>query len=214
VKDTNIPPNVIRRMPRYLRVLDDLLDHNVESVSSRQLGDILDLTASQIRQDFSRFGEFGQQGYGYNVALLRDEVASILGIGANRTAVLFGTGNLGRALLNNFNFKKYGFRVLAAFDVDTTVVGSEIAGVPVYDIGEFKEFVRENKVDVAVLTVPGNTTAPIVGEISKAGIKSVWNFTNVELQRLSNTYFESIHFSDSLLTLGYHLVRQYEYSKE
>ena len=116
-------------MPRYLRALEELLDQNIEVVSSAQLGSRLNLTSSQIRQDFSQFGEFGQQGYGYDVALLRDAVASILGVGSSFTAVLFGAGNLGHALLKNFGFNHYGFRMLAAFDVDPAVVGTSIEGI-------------------------------------------------------------------------------------
>jgi len=206
VKRDSISPNVIRRMPRYLRALEELLDGGVERVSSAELGQQLGLTPSQIRQDFSHFGEFGQQGYGYNVAMLRDEVASILGVGRGFSIVLFGVGNLGHALLKNFGFGHYGYRVLAAFDVDPELIGTTLGGVPVYDVREFDDFAAENRVDIAVLAVPGNFAISTARSIAAAGVRAIWNFTNVELGRPGESVLvEDIHFSDSLLALSYYL---------
>lgn len=206
MKRESIPPNVIRRLPRYLRTLEELLDGNVECVSSSQLGRRLNLTPSQIRQDFSCFGEFGQQGYGYNVVLLRDAVASILGIGSGYSAVLFGAGNLGHALLKNFGFAHYGCRVLAAFDVDPALVGSSLGEIPVYSVHEFAGFAAENRVDIAVLAVPREFALSTARYIADVGVGAIWNFTNAELRDINESLLvEDVHFSDSFLALSYYL---------
>lgn len=196
---------VIRRLPRYYRHLDDLYRAGVVRVSSSALAGDMGLTASQIRQDFSCFGEFGQQGYGYNVERLRGEIAEILGMDRDHTAVLLGAGNLGRALLENFPFQKYGFRLEAAFDIDPSLVGGELGGVRVYHRDEIGTFLRTHPVDVGILTVPGAAAAWAAGLLAGGGVKGIWNFTNVELpeDELPGVQVENIHFSDSLLTLSY-----------
>ena len=206
VKRIKVSNNVIRRMPRYLRKLDDLTAAGVERISSGELGRQMGLTPSQIRQDFSCFGEFGQQGYGYNVVALRGEIAKILGMDRHFTAVLVGVGNIGRALVENFCFDQYGYTLKAAFDVNPEVVGREFGSVPVHDIASLDEVLKELKPDVAVLCVPKDMANHVAAEICSCGIHSIWNFTNTELQ-LEDTdiIVENIHFSDSLLALGYYL---------
>ena len=196
---------VIRRLPRYYRRLDDLYRAGVVRVSSSALAGDMGLTASQIRQDVSCFGEFGQQGYGYNVERLRGEIAEILAMDRDHTAVLLGAGNLGRALLENFPFQKYGFRLEAAFDIDPSLVGGELGGVRVYHRDEIGSFLRAHPADVGILTVPGGAAAWAAGLLAGRGVKGIWNFTNVELpeDELPGVQVENIHFSDSLLTLSY-----------
>ena len=211
MKRSYISNNVIRRLPRYLRKLDDLAYHGVERISSGELGRQMNLTPSQIRQDFSCFGEFGQQGYGYNVNMLREEIAGILGMDRSFSVVLIGVGNLGHALIENFGFAQNGFRVLAAFDVRPEIVGTEIGGIPILDQSKQAEFIRENQVDIAVLTVPRHMADEAANTLVKAGIKAIWNFTNIEL-KIDNrdVLIENIHFSDSLLTLSYYLAETME----
>ena len=206
MKRIKVSNNVIRRMPRYLRKLDDLTAAGVERISSGELGRQMGLTPSQIRQDFSCFGEFGQQGYGYNVVALRGEIAKILGMDRNYTAVLVGVGNIGRALVENFSFEQYGYNLKAAFDVNPDVIGSEIHSVPVYDFSKLEENLTAIQPDVAVLCVPKTMANEVAKEVCACGVHSIWNFTNTELQ-LEDTdiVVENIHFSDSLLALGYYL---------
>ena len=206
MKRIKVSNNVIRRMPRYLRKLDDLTAAGVERISSGELGRQMGLTPSQIRQDFSCFGEFGQQGYGYNVVALRGEIAKILGMDRNYTAVLVGVGNIGRALVENFSFEQYGYTLKAAFDVNPDVIGSEIHSVPVYDFSKLEENLTAIQPDVAVLCVPKTMANEVAKEVCACGVHSIWNFTNTELQlEDTDVIVENIHFSDSLLALGYYL---------
>ena len=195
---------VIRRLPRYLRKLDDLAANGVTRISSFELGQQLGLTPSQIRQDFSCFGEFGQQGYGYTVADLRAHIATILGSDRGFNAVLIGVGNLGRALIENFSFADCGFTLSAAFDVNPALIGTHFGDIPVHNMDDLEKYLAENQVDVAVLTVPKQVAVSVAEHIEGLGIEAIWNFTNVELtEPNTNTLIENMHFSDSLLSLSY-----------
>lgn len=206
MKRTNISNNVIRRLPRYLRKLDDLASKGEERISSGELGRQMGLTPSQIRQDFSCFGEFGQQGYGYNIDSLRKEIGQILGTYRDYSAILVGPGHLGTALIENFNYIIEGYTFLGAFDIRPEVIGTEIAGYPVYDIATMGDFVKEHKVDIAILTLPRHVAQEMTNVLTEAGIRAIWNFTNVELDvGDSGTLVENIHFADSMLVLTYRL---------
>jgi len=202
-KQTRVSNAVIRRLPRYYRHLSELQRKGIVRISSSALGKSMGLTASQIRQDLFCFGEFGQQGYGYKVDILREEIGEILGISRGHTAVILGAGNLGRALMENFKFGNYGFRLLAAFDVNDAV-GGEIAGVPVYHADQLEAFLRKNEVSVGLLTVPKAAAPSIAERLVELGVHGIWNFTNCELSFPDkDVVVESVHFSDSLLTLSY-----------
>ena len=204
MKRLKVSNNVIRRLPRYLRKLDELTLNGISRISSFELGHQLGLTPSQIRQDFSCFGEFGQQGYGYNVPALRAQIASILGIDRGFNAILIGVGNLGRALLENFSFSAWGFSLDAAFDINPNLIGTELKGLHVYSMDELEKYLSENKVDVAVLTVPKEVAVSVTNILTSNGINAIWNFTNVELtEPNSSIIVENIHFSDSLHSLSY-----------
>ncbi len=206
MKRTNISNNVIRRLPRYLRKLDDLASKGEERISSGELGRQMGLTPSQIRQDFSCFGEFGQQGYGYNINSLRKEIGQILGTYHDYSAILVGPGHLGTALLENFKYIIEGYTFLGAFDIRPEIIGTEIGGYPVYDVATMGDFVKENKVDIAILTLPRDAAQKLTDVLVEAGIRAIWNFTNVELDvGDSGTLVENIHFADSMLVLTYHL---------
>lgn len=198
MKKEKISSAVIRRLPRYYRHLSDLAQSGVVRISSSALGEAMNLTASQIRQDLSCFGEFGQQGYGYNVTNLRDEVANILGMSQMHTAIVMGAGNLGRALIENFRFDLSGFHLTAAFDTDPELIGREIAGTPVYSVDKLEEYLAQNPVSVGVLTVPQNVANAISKQLIAGGVKGIWNFTNSELQISDpRVVVENIHFADN-----------------
>jgi len=204
VKRVKVSNNVIRRLPRYLRKLDELMESGVSRVSSFELGNQLGLTPSQIRQDFSCFGEFGQQGYGYNVPALRSEIASILGMDRGFNAIMIGVGNIGRALTENFNFSEWGFHLIAAFDVRPEIIGTMFHDVPILSMDVLAQYLRDNKVDVVVLTVPKEAAVPVTEMLTANGVEAIWNFTNVELTAPdSKILVENVHFSDSLLSLSY-----------
>ncbi len=203
MKKAHVSTAVIRRLPRYYRHLSELKQKGVVRISSSALGKNMGLTASQIRQDLFCFGEFGQQGYGYKVDNLREEIGEILGITRGHTVIVLGAGNLGRALIENFKFGNNGFKLLAAFDINDSV-GGEIAGVPVYHIDQLEEFLAENQVSVGLLTLPRGAAASSAERLVACGVHGIWNFTNCELSFPDeDVVVESVHFSDSLLTLSY-----------
>ena len=209
MKKENISDAVVRRLPRYYRQLTDLCARGVVRISSHSLGQEMNITASQIRQDFSCFGEFGQQGYGYNVEELRSEIGHILGVDNDHHLIMIGVGNLGHALLQNFHFEQSGFSVDAAFDVSPKVVGSTVNGVPIYSMSNLDSYIREHSVDVVVLTVPQSVAQDIADRIIALGVRGFWNFTNVELSSADpDVKFENIHFADSLLTLSYRIANR------
>ena len=196
---------VIRRLPKYHRYLDNLYKQGITRISSHMLAENMGLTASQIRQDLNCFGGFGQQGYGYNVSSLHNEIAEILGLKTVRKAILLGAGNLGRALIRNFNFSSCGFDVIAAFDVSESV-GSQINNIPVYHIDAVEEFIEREQPYLAILTLPTNIAQETAFMLEKCGIRGIWNFTNFDLSTArSDVQIENVHFGDSLMTLSYKL---------
>ena len=209
MKKENISDAVIRRLPRYYRQLTDLCARGIVRISSHSLGQEMNITASQIRQDFSCFGEFGQQGYGYNVEELRAEIGHILGVDNDHHLIMIGVGNLGHALLQNFPFSQTGFTVDAAFDVSAGVIGSTVNGVPIFSMDELDDFIQSHSVDVVVLTIPQSVAQDTADHLIGLGIRGFWNFTNVELSSPSeDVKFENIHFADSLLTLSYRIANR------
>ena len=206
MKKAKVSNNVIRRMPRYLRKMDELTEKGINRISSFSLGEELGLTPSQIRQDFSSFGEFGQQGYGYNVSELREQLAGVLGLDRGYRAILVGVGHIGHALMDNFCFSEWGFNLVQAFDVNPEIIGKSFGGVKVCSMEELERYLEENEIDVAVLTVPKDAAIPVSEALIGCGIKAIWNFTNVELvQPDSPIIVENMHFSDSLLALSYYM---------
>lgn len=214
MKKQRVSSAVIRRLPRYYRHLNDLFQAGTVRISSNALGKSMSLTASQIRQDLSCFGEFGQQGYGYNIEKLRGEISDILGMNRGHNAVIFGAGNLGRALIENFHFEKSGFTLSAAFDVDSAIVGTEIAGVKVHHIDTLEEYLASNTVSVGVLTVPGHVAGALADQLVAGGVRGIWNFTNIELrlEKPEGVVVEDVHFADSLLALSYMITEETERS--
>ncbi len=209
MRKERISDAVIRRLPRYYRHLDDLFNKGVVRISSGTLGAKMDITASQIRQDLSCFGEFGQQGYGYNVSELRTEIGHILGIDHGHRLIVIGAGHLGHALLQNFDFQAVGFQVDSAFDVSPDLIGTDIRGVTIRSMDELADYVAAFRPEVAVLTVPQQQAQPLASRLIELGIRGFWNFTNVELSSdVPGVFFEDVHFVDTLLTLSYRISRE------
>ena len=196
---------VIKRLPRYYRYLEELIDSGVERISSNELSVKMNVTASQIRQDLNNFGGFGQQGYGYNVEFLHKEIAKILGIGKTHNMIIVGAGNLGRAIANYANFEKRGFVVKGMFDSNPELVGKECRGAVVMPMEEMPDFIRNNNIDILALTIP-KTSANIVAQAAvEAGIRGIWNFAHMDLTVPEGVVVENVHLSESLMTLSYNL---------
>ncbi len=197
---------VIKRLPRYYRYLGELLESELVRISSKELSVRMGVTASQIRQDLNNFGGFGQQGYGYNVDYLYNEIAKILGLENHYSVVVIGAGNLGQALANYTDFEKRGFVIKGLFDVNPRLVGISVRGIEVRDMDTVAAFVRENDVDIAILTVPKVKAPLIANELVESGVKGIWNFAPVDLE-ISDTHVvvENVHLSESLMTLSYRI---------
>lgn len=208
VNDKRISDAVIKRLPRYYRYLCDLLDSGVTRISSGELSRRMGVTASQIRQDLNNFGCFGQQGYGYNVELLSNEIRKILGMVRTYNLIIIGAGNLGQALCNYQNFAKRGYIFTAMFDINPDLIGTTINGVKVYDIADLRKYLQENEVDIAALALPRSNSRPIVQILDEEGIKGIWNFSHVDLKVSPDVVVENVHLTDSLMTLSYRLNNQ------
>ena len=201
-----VPPAVIKRLPRYHRCLSDLLREGRMRISSAELSAIMQVTASQIRQDLNCFGGFGQQGYGYNIKYLHTKISELLGVAEGYTAVIVGAGNLGHALAATHMFERRGVERIALFDTNPELIGTEIYGLPVYSVDVLYDFCREHSVDIGVLTVPKEAAFEVASDMARAGVKGIWNFANMEL-KLPDTdvIVENIHLGDSLMTLCYEI---------
>ena len=199
---------VIRRMPRYYRYLGELLDEGVERISSNELSARMKVTASQIRQDLNNFGGFGQQGYGYNVEYLYTEIGKILGLDTIHPMIILGAGNLGQALANYGDFEKRGFRLVGIFDINPVLEGISVRGIEIRMINSLPEFIRENQVEIAILTLPKNKAKEMAKVLIDNGIKAIWNFAHVDLEVLDeNVVVENVHLSDSLMQLSYNMTK-------
>lgn len=207
MKKQNVSDAVIRRLPRYYRYLDDLHLKGSVRISSSVLGEKMGITASQIRQDLSCFGEFGQQGYGYNVEYLYDEIGKILGLDRQYKFVIIGAGNLGRALGNYINFERRGFLFRGMFDQNPDLVGNQVRGVRVMPMEELERFIRENDIDIAVLTIPKTSAVPVAERLARTDIRAIWNFAHVDLNLPERIQVENVHLSDSLMKLSYNISR-------
>ena len=194
---------VIRRLPKYHRYLGDLLDKDVQRISSKELSDIIGFTASQIRQDLNNFGGFGQQGYGYNVEALHKEIGNILGLNKIYKSVLIGAGNLGQAIANYAGFRKSGFEIKALFDANPRMIGLKIKDFEVLDSENLESFVKENDIDIAILCIPKNGAQDIVDRLVKVGVKGIWNFAPIDLEVPKGVIVENVNLTESLFTLSY-----------
>ncbi len=202
----DISQAVIRRMPRYYKYLGELLESGVERVSSGDLSKLMKVTASQIRQDLNNFGGFGQQGYGYNVQYLYDEIGKILGLNETHNIIIIGAGNLGLAIANYMKFDKLGFKLIALFDVNPDIIGQKVRGIEIHSMDDLDEFCKNNKVDIAALTMPKATADNLAHRLVEHGIHAIWNFAHVDLDiEDDSVVVENVHLSDSLMQLSYNI---------
>jgi redox-sensing transcriptional repressor len=205
--DRGISQAVIARLPRYLRYLGDLKDRGVERISSQELSKMMNVTASQIRQDFNNFGGFGQQGYGYNVEYLYAEISKLLGLSEKHHLVIIGAGNLGRAIANYMNFERRGFLFKGIFDRDPELYGKKIRDMEVQPMENLESFIKEQDIDIAVMTIPKTGAVEVAEILVKNGIKAIWNFAHVDLEVPKDVQVENVHLSDSLMKLSYKLAK-------
>ncbi|MGN0241451.1 MAG: redox-sensing transcriptional repressor Rex [Candidatus Weimeria sp.] len=203
--DKGISKAVIRRMPRYYRYLGELLENGVERISSNELSKMMKVTASQIRQDLNNFGGFGQQGYGYKVRFLYDEIGRILGLTEIHNVALFGVGNLGQAIANYVKFEKLPFKMIGLFDVDQKKKGQIVSGIPIMMLDEFEEFNKTHQVEIAVLTLPKDAAMPVAKMLADLGVHAFWNFAHVDLELPKDVVVENVHLSESLMQLSYNM---------
>lgn len=203
---SNISTPVIRRLPRYYRFLGELKAQGITRISSGELSRRMGLTASQVRQDFNCFGEFGQQGYGYNVELLQSEIGDILGLNRLRNAILIGVGNLGKAVAQHIRFNSFGFQLIGLFEERESLIGQMVKNIPIRSVKDLDEFCRENHPELAVLCIPKEGAQSITEQLIKLGIKGFWNFSHYDITlNYPDVQVENVHFSDSLMTLSYKL---------
>ena len=213
--EKSISKAVIRRLPRYSRYLGELLEEGVERISSNELSSKMHVTASQIRQDLNNFGGFGQQGYGYNVPYLYAEIGKILGLDRTHHIIIIGAGNLGQALANYVKFEKRGFKVVGIFDINPVLKGISIRGNEIRMMDELPEFLRENDVQIATLTLPKAYAEETANLLVENGIKAIWNFAHLDLAVPEDVIVENVHLSESLMRLSYNLNRyNTEHKKE
>ena len=196
---------VIKRLPRYYRYLGELLEDNVERISSNDLSKKMRVTASQIRQDLNYFGGFGQQGYGYNVKYLYTEIGKILGLDIVHPMIIVGAGNLGQALANYVEFEKRGFKLVGIFDVNPVLEGIAVRGIEIQMISDLPFFMKENNIEIAILTLPKNKARDMAEILIENGIKAIWNFAHIDLDTPDDVIVENVHLSESLMTLSYNL---------
>jgi len=197
---------VIRRLPRYYRFLTELESSGVDKISSTKLASIMSTTASQVRQDLNCFGGFGQQGYGYSVSGLREEIGRILGLNDIHPSILLGAGNLGRAIATHLNFEQLGFKLTAVFEKDHRLVGTMLRGITVLSDDEIEDYIRTHDVDTAMLALPKDSVEHIIEKLYALGVKNYWNFSHYDIsKKYSDTVVENVHLSDSLMTLCYRI---------
>lgn len=196
---------VIQRLPRYYRYLEELMEQGLERISSNELSKRMKLTASQIRQDLNNFGGFGQQGYGYRIQKLHDEIARILSLDEEHSMILVGAGHLGQALANYSNFQKRGFLLRAVFDVKPELIGTEVAGLKVLPMEELERVIEESEPRLAALCIPKDAALPVAERLVSLGIKGIWNFAPVDLELPEQVVVENVHLSESLMRLSYRM---------
>lgn len=204
--DKKISSAVIKRLPRYYRYLSELLEKGIDRISSQELSKTMNVTASQIRQDFNNFGGFGQQGYGYNVEVLRNEIGKILGLDQKYNVIILGAGNLGQALANYGGFARRGFIVSAIFDVNPDKIGQRVGEIKVSDMKDLAQFVKENTVNIAALTLPKAIAPEVAKQLVDMGVRAFWNFAATDLNLPEEVVVENVHLAESLMRLSYNIV--------
>ena len=204
-KEKKISKAIIQRLPRYYRYLGELLSTGVDRISSSDFSKLMGVTASQIRQDLNNFGGFGQQGYGYNVKNLYEEIGKILGIDRVHNIIVIGAGNFGKALAGYSDFERRGFRIKALFDKDASKVGKTYSGIEILPMDSIKDYIRDNNIEIAALTVPKDSAIELANELKDTGIKGIWNFAHTDLNVPEDIVVENVHLSESIMRLSYNM---------
>lgn len=206
MKSTNKISNaVIKRLPRYRRYLKELSKKGIKKISSKELSNLIGYTASQIRQDLNNFGGFGQQGYGYSVDGLYNEISTILGLDQEYKMVIVGAGNLGQAIAKYTRFYKSGFKICGIFDIDKKLIGTELNGIEISDYEGLVEFTEENQIDIGIICVSKHSAQEVADKLSFAGVRGIWNFAPIDLEVPNRIAVENVHLSDSIHSLAYHM---------
>ena len=205
LSEITVSKAIIKRLPRYYRYLEELRNEGVERISSGELSERMKVTASQIRQDLNHFGGCGQQGYGYKVDYLYQEIGKILGLDRIKRLILIGAGHLGTALANYTNYRNRGFFIEAIFDRDPEKIGTLVHEIPVYSIDELEQYLAKNKVDIAAITIPKEEAVKVAKRLTDAGIRAIWNFAHTDLAVPDTVAVENVHLSESLMSLSYKL---------
>ncbi len=205
MQDSRISDAVVRRLPKYYRYLSELEAAGIERVSSSRMSTDMNLNASQIRRDLNCFGGFGQQGYGYQVTRLKQEIMKILGIGSSYKAVIVGAGNIGQALLKYRHFDEEGYHIVAVFDAEPALIGREVGSLTVRPMSELADFMRQNIVDIGIIAVPKNYAQQLADDLVSMGVRGIWNFAPVDVEARKGISVENVHLSDSLYILSYHM---------
>lgn len=203
MKNVYVSNAVIRRLPRYRRILEELIKTNIDNVSSDKLAGLTGSTASQIRQDLSNFGGFGLPGYGYNVQNLYDQIGQIIGLNNKYNMIIVGAGHLGQAIANFTQFLKSGFHIIAMFDVNPKLIGLRINDIEVLNYEALDDFLRINKIDIGIITSNKEGAQNIADKLAKGGVKGIWNFATADIYVESSITIDNVRLSDSLQTLTY-----------
>ena len=205
-KNDGVSISVIKRLPRYYRFLGELKQKGIVRISSKDLSEKMGFTASQIRQDLNCFGGFGQQGYGYNIESLYNEIGKILGVNKTRNAILIGAGNLGKAVALHMSFEARGFNLIGVFDKNPALSGQMLRGLPIRHTDGLFDFCKDNSPVVAVLCIPSSAAETLAPQLVNLGIKGFWNFSHYDISaNHPDVAVENVHLSDSLMTLSYHV---------
>ena len=205
MEERQISKAVIKRLPRYYRYLGEILDSGMERISSGELSSRMKVTASQIRQDLNHFGGFGQQGYGYNVKYLHDEIGKIIGLDQKHNMIVVGGGNMGQALAKYTAFENNGFKIKGIFDVNPDLIGKNVRGIEIYPIEKMRDFIREENISIVALTLPKAAAPEMADVLVSCGIKAIWNFAHTDLNLPKDVVVENVHLFDSLMRLSYNL---------
>ena len=205
MEERQISKAVIKRLPRYYRYLGEILDSGMERISSGELSSRMKVTASQIRQDLNHFGGFGQQGYGYNVKYLHEEIGKILGLDKTHNMIVVGGGNMGQALSKYASFERNGFKIKGIFDVNPDLIGKKVGNISIYPTSSLREFVKNENIEIAALTLPKAAASEMADILVSCGIKAIWNFAHTDLNVPKDVVVENVHLFDSLMRLSYNL---------
>jgi redox-sensing transcriptional repressor len=207
MKKDKVSEVTTNRLSLYLRCLNDAAEAGAETISSQAMAERLHLNSAQIRKDLGHFGEMGRRGLGYSVPELCEHLTRILGLDKEHRFCIIGAGRLGTALADYYGFRKANFTVTALFDNDKTKIGKRIGKIPVLDMKSFAEAVKNDNIEVALVTVPAEQAQAALDQAADAGIRAVMNFAPVALRAPANVRLKTVDLTTSLESLAYFLAQ-------